>query len=134
MFNFSGRRPGDLGVRDGRLKPCPGKPNCVCSQAEGGYAAIAPLTLQGDAEAAMQALAEIVAAETGATIIEQQGDYLRAEFRTALMGFVDDVEFWCDRDAGCIHLRSASRLGYSDMGVNRKRIERLRAALGSRRP
>ena len=76
----------------------------------------------------MAALARIVAAQPGATIVVQRDDYLYATFATALMGFVDDVEFVVDAPRGVIDVRSASRLGYGDLGVNRKRVEALRAA------
>lgn len=128
MFKLSGKRPRDLGVREGRLAACPRKPNAVCSQAPAAdrVHAIAPIAFAGDATAAMQRLRRLVETQPGATVVESRGDYLYAEFATPLLGFVDDVEFWCDGRA--IQVRSASRLGYSDLGVNRKRIERLRAA------
>ncbi len=126
MFKISGRRPPGLGVKDGRLKACGGKPNCVNSQATVGYAHIAPLSYTGDSTTALQKLADLVAAQPGAKIIAHRDNYLYAEFSTPFMGFVDDVEFYCDTASQKIQLRSASRLGYSDMGVNRKRIESLR--------
>jgi uncharacterized protein (DUF1499 family) len=128
---FAGTMPADLGLRDGRLKACPDSPNCVNSQATDAGHAIAPLAFKGDATAAMRALAKIVAAETGATIITERGDYLQATFATPTMGFVDDVEFFADAKRNVIDVRSASRLGHSDLGVNRKRIEDLRQALAA---
>jgi len=74
----------------------------------------------------MQKLAGVVAAIPRTQVIQSRADYLYVEFSTPLMGFVDDVEFYCDGKA--IQVRSASRLGYSDLGVNRKRIEAIRAA------
>ena len=73
-----------------------------------------------------------VTAMPGAQIISEQDQYLYAEFTSRLMGFVDDVEFLADPAAGLVHVRSASRLGHSDLGVNRKRIEDLRSSLGAR--
>ncbi len=128
---FAGTMPADLGVRDGRLKACPDSPNCVNSQATDAGHAIAPLAFKGDATAAMRALAKIVAAEPGATIIAERDDYLQATFATPTMGFVDDVEFFADAKRNLIDVRSASRLGHSDLGVNRKRIEDLRQALAA---
>lgn len=128
MFNFRGKRPTGLGVSAGRLAPPPNKPNCVASQASGGYAAITPLTASGDPAAAFARLKGLV--ESEATIISASDDYLYAEYQSPLMGYVDDVEFLLDAAGGVIHLRSASRLGYSDMGANRKRIESLRQRLG----
>jgi len=125
-MKFSGKRPTHLGVNNGRLTDCPNKPNCVSSQATDKVHAIAPLPYSGDAATAMQKLKAIVQAMPRTQIIESRADYLNAECSTALMGFVDDVEFYCDGKV--IHVRSASRLGYSDLGVNRKRIETLRTA------
>jgi len=129
MFKFTGKRPTNLGVTNGRLAPPPRKPNCVSSQADPADAVhhIAPLELKGDAAAAMKKLRAVVEGMARTKVIESRADYLYAEFSTALMGYVDDVEFYCDGRA--IHVRSASRLGHSDLGVNRKRVEAIRAAL-----
>ena len=126
MFKFAGKRPTNLGVRDGKLAPCRSSPNSVCSQAADPGHAIAPLRFSGESEAALRKLKTVVEGMPRTRIIESKPGYLYAEFSTALMGFVDDVEFYCDGKA--IQVRSASRLGYSDLGVNRKRIEAIRAA------
>lgn len=131
MGLFSGRRPTDLGVRDGRLKPMPDTPNAVGSQTQSPTHAIAPLAYRTTREAAMAALARIVAAMSGATIIVQETDYLYAEFASAWMGFIDDVEFHLPAGERIIHVRSASRLGHSDLGVNRRRVEAIRAQLAA---
>lgn len=135
---FSGREPADLGVRDGRLKPPSATPNSVSSQAalypdhpQRAYASIAPLPLRGDAVAPLAALRRVVEAMDGASIAEARDDYLRVRFRTRWMGFVDDAEFWFDPAAGVIQVRSASRLGRGDLGVNRARIEAIRARLAA---
>ena len=128
---FAGTIPTDLGVRDGRLKACPDSPNCVNSQAIDAGQAIAPLAFNGSAAAVMKTLAAIVAATPGATIVMAQPLYLQATFATPTMGFVDDVEFLVDPQRNVIDVRSASRLGHSDLGVNRKRVETLRQALAS---
>ena len=127
MFKFSGKRPTDLGVTAGRLKAPSKKPNSVSSQADSGYAKIAPLACAGDPSGTWNKLKALVDAE--ASIIKSSDDYLYAEYTTPLMGYVDDVEFLLVPDQDIIHLRSASRLGYSDMGANRKRIESLRSRL-----
>jgi uncharacterized protein (DUF1499 family) len=132
MGLFSGKRPADLGVRDGRLKPPPATPNCVSSQVTEGYAAIAPLTYRSSREAALMAIAEIVRATPRTRIVTQTNDYLYAEYTSPLMGYVDDVEFYFPSDQKIVHVRSASRLGYSDLGVNRKRVEDIRARLAAR--
>jgi uncharacterized protein (DUF1499 family) len=129
MFKLRGIRPKDLGVREGRFTAARSwKPNWVSSQAEAGDSHyIAPLKVAGDAAAAIQRVAQAVAAQPRARVIEQKGGYLYAEFSTALMGFTDDVEFHADGKV--VHVRSSSRLGVRDFDVNRKRIEALRAIL-----
>lgn len=130
---FQGTRPTTIGVKEGRLAACPKSPNCVVSQGnEDAEHAIAPLAYSGDADSAMAALKQVVAAQAGSEIIEQTENYLYAEFTSKLMGFVDDVEFYLPADEpGVIHVRSASRLGQSDLGVNRKRVEAIRAAFSA---
>lgn len=125
---LAGTPPTDLGVRDGRLAPCPETPNCVSSQAADDGHRIAPIAFRGSASDAIAKLAGVVAAQDGATIVKRSGTYLYATFATPIMGFVDDVEFVVDPARGAIDVRSASRLGHSDLGVNRKRVEGLRAA------
>jgi len=133
---FSGRPPEGLGVRDGKLKPPSSTPNSVSSQAalwpehaRRADAMIAPLALAGDGPATIAKLAQIIEGIDGARIVERRPDYVYAQFTTRLMRFVDDVEFWFDPAAGVIQVRSASRIGRSDLGVNRARIEALRARL-----
>ena len=128
---FSWKRPENLGVKDGRLAPPKRTPNCVSSQADPGDAEhyIAPIAFKGDTPAALAAVRKAVEGMTGATIIRTDGGYLYAEYRTKLMRFVDDVEFLHDAKAGVIHVRSASRLGRRDFGVNRARVEALRARI-----
>ena len=122
---FAGDAPA-LGSRNGALQPCPDKPNCVLSQATDSAHAIAPFRYDDERGVAMTRLATAMRAE-GAKIVMQRDDYLRAEFTSRIMGFVDDVEFALDAQAHRIDVRSASRLGYSDLGVNRARVEKLRA-------
>ena len=126
---FSWGRPDNLGVKDGRLAPPKRTPNCVSSQADPSDAEhyIAPIPFKGDTPAAMAAARKAVESMTDSTIIRQDGAYLYAEYRTKVMRFVDDVEFVSDPKAGVIHVRSASRLGRRDFGVNRARVEALRA-------
>lgn len=110
------------------LAPCPSSPNCVCSTDE-GRSGIAPLAIEGDADAAWQALREVLEATPRMRIVTADGDYLHATATTAIMRFTDDLEFMLDRERGVIDVRSASRVGYSDFGANRKRVEVLRGAL-----
>lgn len=131
---LGGTRPTDLGVRDGRLKPPSATPNSVSSQAAlypdhpmQAYASVAPLPMKGDARATLAALRALLQGLPGAVLVEQRDDYLRVEFTTAVLRFVDDAEFWVDPAAGVVHVRSASRVGRKDFGVNRQRLEALRA-------
>jgi uncharacterized protein (DUF1499 family) len=126
MVNQFASRPANLGVVEGKLAICPDKPNVVCSQATDSRHAIEPFAIRGTASESMQGLRELIAKQSRMQIIAQTDDYLHVEARTLLLRFVDDVEFYVDREKGVIHIRSASRVGYSDMGVNRKRMENLR--------
>lgn len=130
MFSFSGTRPTNLGVNDGKLAACPDTPNCVSSQTDSADAEhyIAPLSLSGSAQEAIAKLQSIIESMERTEIITTTDTYLYAEFTSALMGYVDDVEFFADAANQTIHVRSASRLGRSDLGVNRKRVEAIRAA------
>ena len=124
MFNFTGQKPSNLGVREGKLAACPGTPNCVNSQSDDGKSKIEPLPMVSIAE-----LKKVVEGMERTTIVESTDNYLYAEFQSKLMGFVDDVEFYVDSAANAVQVRSASRLGQSDAGVNRKRIEEIRSRL-----
>ena len=129
MFAFAGKRPETLGVHEGRLRPCPNTPNCVCSQDSDSAHKIEPLTYRSNSTEAFAALKRIVESSEKAIVITETENYLHAEFTSRLMGFVDDVEFYLDTAANVIQVRSASRLGKSDLGVNRKRIELIRTLL-----
>ncbi|MGI0494735.1 DUF1499 domain-containing protein [Alkalinema pantanalense CENA528] len=126
---FAGQRPNNLGVQAGQLAACPSSPNCVSSQSRDGSHQIEPIRPSGSIDQAFAALKQVVQSQPRTTVVSASDDYLYAEFSSRLMGFVDDVEFYVDRDAGVIQVRSASRLGESDLGVNRDRIETLRQAL-----
>jgi uncharacterized protein (DUF1499 family) len=128
---FSWKRPEYLGVKDGKLPRCKSSPNCVSSQADPGDAEhyIAPIAFKGDTAAAMQAARKAIEGMTDSTLVRADANYLYAEFRTKLMRFVDDLEMTYDEKAGVLHVRSASRLGRRDFGVNRARVEALRARL-----
>ncbi|KPQ34895.1 MAG: hypothetical protein HLUCCA11_13210 [Phormidesmis priestleyi Ana] len=129
LFSFSGTAPTDLGVTNGQLKGCPNTPNCVSSQApaEDKEHAIAPFTYTGSAKDAIARLKQIIESMERSTIRKVTDDYLYAEFSSKLMGFVDDVEFYAPPGESVIHTRTAARLGKSDLGVNRKRTEEIRA-------
>ena len=124
MVGCAGERPQNLGSKEGLLQVCPSSPNCVSSQADDGKHRIAPLVFSGDPDAAFARLKQVLGRRGDTTIIEENAGYLRVELRTVL--FVDDGEFLLDRERNVIHLRSASRIGYSDLGKNRGRLEELR--------
>jgi uncharacterized protein (DUF1499 family) len=107
----------------GRLKPCPSSPNCVSTRAAVPGQQMAPLPYRGDRARSRRLILSIVGAMPRTTIVSQTDAYIHVEFRSRLFGFVDDVEFLFDDEGAVIHFRSASRSGYSDMGVNRKRME-----------
>ena len=131
---FSWKRPDNLGIKDGKLAPPKRTPNSVSSQADPADAEhyVAPIAFRGDAVAAMAAARKAIEGMQGATVIRHEGAYLYAEFRTKLMRFVDDLELAYDEKAGLLHVRSASRLGRRDFGVNRARVESLRRRIEGR--
>jgi uncharacterized protein (DUF1499 family) len=129
MGLFSGSRPDGLGFNDGQFKPPSWKPNTVSSTvAKDDSHFIEPLKFEGGADVAWKKLEAVVRAQKGATVITAKPDYLYAEFKTPGLGFVDDVEFALDAAKSVIHVRSGSRLGVRDFGLNRNRIEAIRAS------
>lgn len=123
---FAGKRPTNLGVHEGKLAPCPNTPNCVSSQSQDIKHKIEPLAYNSTPAKVLANLRTVIQNTARTKIIQETSNYLYVEFTSAIMGFVDDVEFYLDEDAKVIHVRSASRLGQSDLGVNRKRIETIR--------
>jgi uncharacterized protein (DUF1499 family) len=130
MLKLRGKRPVDLGIKDGRLKRCPDSPNCVSSQADAADRLhyVEPLKFTREPKAAMQRLAKVIQSQPRAEIVTQDERYLHTEFSSRLFGYVDDVECYLVPEEKLIHIRSASRLGHSDFGANRKRVGTLRAA------
>ena len=112
------------------LPPCPDKPNCVSTLAKDAHK-IAPIQYKSTPDAAMQHLLTVLRAMDRTTIVASDAQSIRAEFRTRIFRFVDDAQFVIDEASKTIHFRSASRLGYSDLGVNRKRMEEIRAAFAA---
>lgn len=135
-----GKAPDGLGVNDGKLKAPSTTENSVSSQAglwkdgefAATYAAIEPLKVEGDPAAALARLKATLAARPDVKIVTDRPDYLHAQFETRWLRFTDDVEFWVDPAANVIQVRSASRLGRKDMGVNRARIESIRANINAK--
>lgn len=128
LIKLSGKRPSNLGAEAGKLSPCPGAPKCVSSQQQGKHG-IGPLDTGGQGAAAFATLASLIEEMDNTTVVTRSDDYLHAEFSTPTLGFVDDVECLLAGDDSRIDVRSCSRLGYSDLGVNRKRVETLRRKL-----
>lgn len=127
MTMFAGKRPTNIGVQAGKLASCPSSPNCVSSQSQDTVHKIDPLTYNSTPAEAMAQLKSAIESQERTKIITETPNYIYAEFTSKLMGYVDDVEFYLDEAQKVIHVRSASRLGQSDLGVNRKRVETLRA-------
>lgn len=129
----SSRPPESLGVESGRLAACPDSPNCVSSQASDTSQRVASFAFEGAADEAWADLKAVILASPRTKITNSTNTYLHAEFRSAIIGYCDDLECVLDAASGEIHIRSASRLGYSDMGANRKRVEALRTAFTAKR-
>ena len=129
LTGCSGTMP-KLGLNNKELAPCPETPNCVSSQAHDEEHFIEPINYSGTKQGAHDLLLRIIESEKRTEILTDQEDYIRVEFTSALFRFVDDVEFYFPEEQAekmIIHVRSASRVGRSDLGANRKRIERIRS-------
>ena len=124
--NENAEPPVPLGLTNGKLAPAPETPNCVSTQTDSEQHRIEPIPLKGSASEAIKKLQAIVESMPRTVITASDGNYLRAEFRSLIMGYIDDVEFTVDEPGKLIHFRSASRVGHSDLGVNRKRMEEIR--------
>ena len=118
--------PDNLGVENGRLTPCPDSPNCVSTQANDEEHGIDPIPYAGETAVAHDKILTILNDDPSFTIISQTPTYIHAEARSNLWRFIDDVEFFFDEADSLIQFRSASRLGYGDGGVNRRRMETIR--------
>jgi uncharacterized protein (DUF1499 family) len=126
MLSFFSRKPDNLGVRNGALADCPATPNCVCTQCNDPEHRMEPLHFTGAPEEALERLLAIVNSMPRSKIVTAGERYFHAEFTSRLFRFVDDVEFLIDPETKAIHFRSASRVGRSDLGVNRQRLEEIR--------
>ncbi len=131
LFACASKRPEQLGVRAGRLSPCPSSPNCISSDAAEHAHFVEPFTLQAPAARAWPLLRQAVAELPRTRIVQEAEGYLHAECRSALFGFVDDLELHLRPGTDAVSVRSAARLGHSDFGVNRRRVEKLRRALAA---
>jgi len=133
VLGCGGRMPEEIGVSGGLLAPCPNKPNCVSSFAEDTDHHADAFVITGTPLAAWQGLLTILEAEPNVEIVTNRESYLHAVYTSTLMRYRDDVEFLLREREGEIAFRSASRVGHSDMGVNRERIERIRLKLAEKR-
>ena len=122
----------DVGLVNGKLRPCPNSPNCVSTQAEDEAHRILPYRYERSLAAAVEAVKQAVGSLPSARLVEERDDYVRYEFTSWLFRFVDDVELLFDDATKTIHFRSASRTGYGDLGVNRKRMEEIRRLVEGR--
>ena len=132
VLSCSGKIPSGLGLSDNLLAPCPSSPNCVSSNATDDGHKVEAFVLSASPEVAWGVIREEAAALPRTTITEETPDYLHVQCASALFGFVDDFELHLRQSTGTVDIRSASRVGYSDLGVNRRRVERLRQALQAR--
>lgn len=131
ILSLSSRRPANLGAIDGFLSDCTSKHSCVCSQATRANQRIAPIDFAGSPEEALAKLKTIVSQMSGTEIIIEKDRYLHIECTSRVFRFVDDLELLADPERHVIHCRSASRVGWLDFGVNRRRIERIRRAFAA---
>ncbi len=125
----SQKMPDNLGLMDGKLRPCPDTPNCVCSEKHSKDNKVhftEPVRVRSDRK--FEELKQIIVSQ-GGRIISDEGNYLHATFSSRIFRFVDDVELRFDSEKKLVHIRSASRMGHSDFGVNRKRVDSIRRAL-----
>jgi uncharacterized protein (DUF1499 family) len=132
MFGCSAGRPVNLGTTNGNLLPCPDSPNCVSSQSKDKRHFIEPVRYEGDQQWARDRLIAVIKGMRRSKIETVRDDYIHAEFTSAIFRFVDDVEFYFDDNTKTMHIRSAARIGYSDFGVNRKRLEEIRSLFMAR--
>ena len=132
IFSCTGKRPSSLGVSDAGLAPCPSSRNCVSSDAPDGPHRVQAFALSASPDYSWQVIREEVASLPRTTVVKATANYLHAQCASALFGFVDDLELHLRESDNIVAIRSASRVGYSDLGVNRRRVEGLREALRAR--
>ena len=125
---FSNSAMAALGNSD-RLEPCPSSPNCVVSINGDEEHQIEPITYNGDRATAKETLLKVLSVVPRTEVTENTDNYIHAESTSRIFKFVDDVDFYFPEDENIIHLRSASRVGESDLGVNRRRMEQIRLAM-----
>ena len=128
-FVFAHPALADIGLNNGQLSPCPESPNCVVSQNGDADHSIAPIPYTSDRAQAKETLLKVLSVVPRTEVIEQTDNYIHTESTSRIFKFVDDAEFYFPEDEKVIQVRSASRVGESDLGVNRRRIEQIRLAM-----
>ncbi|MCL6750661.1 DUF1499 domain-containing protein [Nostoc sp. CCCryo 231-06] len=118
-----------LGVDNGHLNSCPASDNCVVSQDADPKHTIDPIAYHIDRDAARKSLLKTLTVVPRTEVIEQTDNYIHALSKSRIFKFIDDVEFYFPPNESVIHVRSAARVGESDLGVNRRRLEQIRLAL-----
>lgn len=126
VLSISSRKQPERGLLNGQLRPCPTTPNCVCSEQQVEGAFVEPLVYPTTAADAWRKIKQAID-ETGGIVLTEQNGYLHARYVTPLMRYVDDVELRLDENKQLIHIRSASRVGHSDLGANRQRVGKIRS-------
>ena len=111
------------------LKPCPNRPNCVSSLSDAKSRFVEPLRYKGSAKTFRKALMKLLREMPGNTVKQVKGNYIHVECRSRILRFVDDLELFFDETESLVHVRSASRVGYWDLGANRRRVTAIRKAL-----
>ena len=133
ILSIVSRRKPSVGLVNGQLRPCSTRPNCVCSENKDLPSYVNPLAFSGTADNSWEKAKRTVS-EMGGKILREDDRYLWVTFSTRLFRFVDDLELRLDEERGVIHVRSSSRVGYSDMGANRRRVEDLRLRFSRSKP
>lgn len=128
FLSIMSRKQPDLGLENGKLLACPATPNCVCSEYPNSPGHVSPLQFTVSGDEAWGKIKQAVLT-AGGDIVKEQAGYLHASFSSRLFRYIDDLELRLDTQQQLIHVRSASRVGHSDFGVNKKRIDRIRALL-----
>ena len=129
VLTCSNPKSGEDSARFESMADCPDRPNCVSSEAQDAKHTIDPFRLKGNPAAGWDAIVSVVVNLPRSEVVKQTDRYLHTECKSRLFGFVDDLELRLDPMTGVVAIRSASRVGYSDWGVNRRRVEALRQIL-----
>lgn len=119
------KTPSGLGVSQGKLAPMPKSPNAVSSQSDDPEKKVSPIAFKGNLNESKEVIKRALEAYGNIIIVTEEGNYIHAVSTTSTMKYHDDLEFYFDEKSAIIHYRSASRVGYSDRGLNRERYDRL---------